>query len=120
MRHSRVAAGWFGSVALALVLLAGTCKDVGRPLSEEQLVSVVVDLHLLEARRELVSDAHPHLRDSILAVHGITHDRLEAAIEYYAERPDEYVSLYNQVIDSLSAEEAQLEEAGVIGVLPPP
>ncbi len=84
------------------------------------LGSVILDLHLLEARRELVADAHPDLRDSILAVHGVTHAQFEAAIRYYADRPEEYLALYNQVIDSLSAEEAALEEAGVLSTFPPP
>lgn len=112
--------GLAAAVIFAIILPGMGCREIGQPMTEKELVAVIVDLHVLEARRELIADAHPALRDSILDSHGITHDRLRAAIEYYADRPDEYVSIYNQVIDSLSAEEAVLEEQGVIEMLPIP
>jgi len=89
-------------------------------MDEDTLVSVVVDLHLLEARREVVGDTHPALRDSILAAYGVTHQDLNDAIRWYTDRPDDYIAVYNRIIDSLSAEEAELEEAGLIGIYPPP
>ncbi len=119
MTRSRFIAVAVASTALTLFCIPA-CSDIGRPMDEPTLVSLIVDLHLLEARRELVADAHPTLRDSVLAVHGVSHDEFQDAILYYSDRPDDYVSLYNRVIDSLSAEQAMLEEQGVIGLGPPP
>ena len=109
-----------GMIAAISLVSLPACSDLGRPIDEQTLVSVIVDLHILEARRELVADTHETLRDSILAAHGMTSDDLYEAIRYYTDRPDEYVSIYNRVIDSLSAEEAELEESGVIDILPTP
>jgi hypothetical protein len=117
---SRSAATLLVAGALATTLAASGCSGVAPPVHEETLIAVIVDLHLLEARRELVADAHPALRDSVLGAHGVTHEELQDAIRYFTDRPDEYVSIYNRVIDSLTAEEADLEEAGIIGAFPPP
>ncbi len=96
------------------------CTGTGEQIEETKLVGLIVDLHVLEARHELVADIDDSLRDSVLAAHGVTQKQFETSIAYYADKPDDYVSLYNRVIDSLSAEEAQLEQEGVIGLLPPP
>ncbi len=102
-----------GTLTLLLLFLTGIgCTDLGPPIPEDELVGVLVDLHLLESRREIVGDMPPYMRDSVLAAHRISEKKFAAAIRYYADRPDEYLELYNVVIDSLSAELGQLEEKG--------
>ena len=88
---------------LTTTFAATGCSGAGPPMDEDTLVAVIVDLHLLEARRELVADTNPALRDSLLAANGVTHEELQDAILYFTDRPDEYVSIYNRVIDSLTA-----------------
>jgi hypothetical protein len=82
-----------GVVIHPMMTLTTGCSDISRPMDEQELVAVIVDLQLVDARRELVADAHPTLRDSILAAHGITHEELYDAINWYVSRPDDYVSV---------------------------
>ncbi len=105
--------GTVAAVMLPLLILSGVgCTDLGPPVPQDRLVGVLVDLHLLESRREIVGDMPPHMRDSVLTAHGISEKKFAAAIRYFADRPDDYLELYNAVIDSLSAELGQLEEEG--------
>ncbi|MDX1429974.1 MAG: DUF4296 domain-containing protein [Rhodothermales bacterium] len=86
-------------------------------MDREEFVAILVDLHLVESRREIVGDVPPDTRDSILARHRVSARTYERAVRYYAERPDLYLDLYNRVIDSLSAELGQLEESGDVRML---
>lgn len=73
------------------------------PVPDSTLTRVLVEMHLMDARK----DMHPPLpvgaRDSILARHDLPPKKFEAALEHYTQRPDAFTSLYQSVIDSLRA-----------------
>ena len=95
------------------------CDEVAAPIRREKLVAVLVDLHLVESRRQIVGDMPPETRDSVLAVHNVSPAVVERAIRYYGARPDDFLALYNTVIDSLSAELGELEESGRVEIREP-
>lgn len=80
-------------------------------LPDSTLVDVLTELHLAQVRVDLYKDtSFTALRDSILAHHGVSEARLERALHYYSERPDEYVPIYGAVQDSLEAGRQRLLE----------
>lgn len=100
--------GWVSLSALS------ACSEMSAPVKSKTFVAVLVDLHLAESRGEIVGDLPTEVRDSVLVAHGVSSATYEAAVRYYAERPDDYLELYNSVIDSLSAELGELEESGQV------
>lgn len=94
-------------LALSLFLISG-CGALTAdepPVADTTLTTVLVNLHLANARAELRSAPAlpPGARDSILAQHGLDEPAFEAAMTYYAEHPEAYVDLYDVVLDCLSA-----------------
>lgn len=100
-----------------IACLATACSGGGSPMEPERFVAVLVDLHLTESRREIVGDMPPTTRDSILESHDVSEAQYERSVRYYTERPEEYLQLYNAVIDSLSAELGELEESGDVELI---
>lgn len=105
---------------LIVLLLAGAagCSVVTAPdppVADSTLVAVLADLHLADVRASLVHDVAPGTRDSVLARHGLSPAEFEAAVAYYVDRPDEYLELYNRVLDHLTEESLEPvdEESGV-------
>lgn len=75
------------------------------PVSDSTLVRVLVELQLVQAREELLPNSVPAgLRDSILTRYGLDETRFDEVRQYYIEHPDEYVEIYNRVLDQLSSE----------------
>lgn len=93
--------------ALSLLLITGCGALTGDepPVADTTLTSVLVELHLANARAGLESAPAlpPGTRDSILARHGLDEPTLETAMDYYTEHPQAYVDLYDVVLDCLSA-----------------
>lgn len=101
----------------AIASLSTACSGGGAPMDPDRFVAVLVDLHLTESRREIVGDMPPATRDSILDFHEVSEAQYERSVRYYTERPEEYLQLYNAVIDSLSAELGELEESGDVEMI---
>jgi len=101
-------------LAVALLGTTAACtllKEERPPLDEDTLVVVIADLHLLEARADLVGETlPPGARDSLFTYHGISIQDYEAAVDYYAERPRAYNALYRRVVDRLREDEMGLFE----------
>jgi hypothetical protein len=98
-----------GTVAACLLLCTGlpACSAIGseeRPVPEETLIEVLIELHLAGARAGADLDVPPGLRDSILTRYGLDDASFAQGMEYYVQRPDDYAALYNTVLDRLSAE----------------
>lgn len=102
---------------IMIACFAAACSGGGSPIDPDRFVAVLVDLHLTESRREIVGDMPPAMRDSILNSHDVSEAEYERSVRYYTERPDEYLQLYNAVIDSLSAELGELEESGDVNLI---
>lgn len=88
---------------IAALLAACSVFSPDEPsVDDETLVQVLTELHLVEARatREDTS-VDPALRDSVFTHYGVTEEQVDAAIEYYSDRPSAYESIYEAVTDSL-------------------
>lgn len=86
-----------------LLVAAGGCQNGAPPVDESTMRTVLVDLHLGQARPNAPAvDARPP-PDSLLARHGLSRAQFEAAHAYYAERPSVYRDIYQEVVDSLRA-----------------
>lgn len=96
---------WF-VIALLLAPACTVTSSEEPPVADSAFAEVLVDLHLLEARAELDHDLPPSLRDSVLARHGLTAARFEAAIDFYVDHPQAYTDLYSDVLNRLNAESA--------------
>lgn len=94
-----------------LCLLVGGSLSLGAcsltsdapPLPDSTFSRVLVDLHLLSARKNQPAPLPQGLNDSLLAHHGIEREEFNATLRYYTHRPDVFASLYNGVIDTLKA-----------------
>lgn len=104
---------WFHWMLAALLsgLLVSGCSSFSPeepPIPDSTFVRVLTEFHLASARAQTDQDSLPGVRDSILARYGVDETHLQAAIDYYSERPAAYESLYDAVLDSLSAYESEL------------
>ncbi len=96
-----------------LLLLVSCSRDPlqGRPpLSDSTFVSVMVDLHLVDADLALGSTpgaeglpAVPSTaRDSVLTAHGATTAEFEETITWWAARPEQFLKLYENVLEQIN------------------
>jgi hypothetical protein len=94
-----------------LCLLVGGSLSLGAcsltsdapPVADSTFSRVLVDIHLLSARKHQSAPLPRGLNDSLLAHHGIEREEFNATLRYYAHHPDVLTSLYNGVIDTLKA-----------------
>lgn len=98
--------GVFRAAVLVLALLPACSSLVEEepPVQDSLLVEALVELHLAEARTTAGHPALPVVRDTLLARHGLDRARFDAAMAYYAERPEAFYELYGRVLDQLHAE----------------
>ena len=118
-------------LATLIVLIQGCSSDPRPPVhaTDSVLVVVLADLHLLEASRHiqpaddslLPTNANPAGsedslaflrdaialeasadRDSLLATHQLTEEEFLLAMRPYMTDPNQYVTLYDRVLDLLS------------------
>ena len=73
------------------------------------MVDVLLEMHLAQARAERYSDVSSELLRDILARHGLDEEQFDEAMRYYADHPQQYVSLYDDVLDRLNAERGSVE-----------
>ena len=124
MKYARLAfvRPWLAvsSLLLALATGCGIPEEVPPPaqlLPKEKMVSLLVQLHLLEARMEasrLSPDSaralFQHQKKDILWKNGVSDkdSLLEHSFRYYAINHKDMDEIYKAVIDSLTQREAQL------------
>jgi len=116
-------------VGVNLLTGCGDASDRGadsRPIgsgavTDSALIDVLADMHLTGAEQYLSlrsdssrtapEDSSDQLIgrlqtgspvDSLLAVHGISRAGYNSAIDWYVDHPDEFVNLYNRVLDRLN------------------
>ena len=91
-----------------LVLFGIGCDQSSAPpptlLPDSTLVNVLVELRLLDARETLSGQPEPALRDSVLTRYGVDSTRFATTLRYYADHPEAYLALYEQVIETLGSE----------------
>jgi hypothetical protein len=97
--------GFVATVLLCggLLIASAGCSDEQPPLNRDTMRTVLVDLHIAEARLSTPGLDTRLPRDSILARHGVAPARFDSARAYYTRHPDAYHALYEEVVDSLRA-----------------
>jgi hypothetical protein len=74
------------------------------------MTKVLVELHLVNARRSHAGTIPPGLKDSVFARYGIERSEFESTLRHYSRNPDAFDALYNTVLDTLNAIESDLRE----------
>ncbi|QHL86203.1 DUF4296 domain-containing protein [Nibribacter ruber] len=102
---------------LSLVLL-GCAPEVKTPadlVSEDKMTSVLLDVHLAEARigRTILQYdtsrmVFKHVQKEILKKHQLTDSSFRHSYDYYLDNPALLDRIYEKVLDSLSLMEAKL------------
>ncbi|MEI6062461.1 MAG: DUF4296 domain-containing protein [Bacteroidota bacterium] len=109
-------------------MLTAACNSIlkSKPagtLSENQMISLLVDLHITEATLHIVNDSVirsnniPELRIRFAEVfrkHGIKPDDFDTSLNYYIKHVEELDKIYAEVINRLSVMDATLQQkAGI-------
>ncbi len=79
-------------------------SDVAPPLSDSIMVQIIVELHLAEAKVELLKEDQLNFRDSILTHYKVSLEEFEANMAFYRENPDAYHKIYSTALDKMSDE----------------
>ena len=97
---------------IGLLFLFFDCSWGDQPkgiLSEKEVTSVLVDLHLAESlftsRYNMQINRENYLEDlylSVLKKHKIDKNTLEKSILYYGRHPEKYKAIYDDVLDRLN------------------
>lgn len=102
------------SLCMSALLACGKGRAPSDLISENDFVSVMVDVHLAEASVQhlrMGSDSANQLLAnhyaSIMSQHDITHRQFTQSFEYYREHPEQLSTIYEQVIERLSALEVE-------------
>lgn len=105
------------AILLPLLALPACGKSAsGPPVADSTMVEVLVDLHLLDARRQLLAEDSaaalqadtlpaPPGHEEVLRRHGVDSAALARTITYYGEHLEAYRRLYDRVIDRLQSRE---------------
>lgn len=90
-------------------LLSGCSGPDSSVLTEEKMVDVATDIHLVEAgikfirRTEPVDDAQVYKAfDSVFRKNNITKEQYEQSMDYYQSHPEKLDKIYTEVITRLS------------------
>jgi hypothetical protein len=104
-----------------LLLLALSCKKEksSLPISEEELVTVMADVHLAEAA---LQDQYGMKKDSlarlyyrqIYRLHGITEEDFQKTMKRLRNDPGRVEQLYERVLEELSKQEAEIQGQPVV------
>ena len=94
-----------GSLLLVLPACSGQAPtEAGPSIADSTMIQLLIELHLVEARANIVQSDESTRRDSILLQYGVEREAFDAAMDYYAAHPSEFVSIYSEALDKLSDE----------------
>ena len=110
------------AVGLLVILFVGCASpEVKIPeniLTQEQMMSIMVDIHVIEGARNgsiMLGDTNG-IEDYYAKVyekHGITEDQFKSSFAFYSDNPTVFIPIYEEVLDSLKANGALLAKKGV-------
>ena len=85
-------------------------------LSHDQMVNLMIDVHLLEAkvkklylRKDSARQVYDHFLDTIYAENKTNHEQYEKSLQFYMEEVSLYKNIYDEVVDSLLARQSKLD-----------
>lgn len=97
------------SACLALAMLPACGGDERAPVPDAAMVSVLAEMHLLQARADYTETHVGEAQDSLLAAHGLDSAAWANAVTWYASRPEILAGIYGRVVDTLQVR--QMPEA---------
>lgn len=104
-------------ILLACLFSCTKEKKEEAALNRDQMVDLLIDIYLAEARTTLLPvnrDSAYRLflpyQDSLMRRKGIADSTLKKAYSYYLGHPAEFEAIYDAVIDSLSLREQRIRE----------
>lgn len=107
--------GWLKYLAIVVLLALMQCTQEQKQeqvLSEGEMVDLLVELYLAEAkisltgiRRDSANKLFLPYEESVVTSRGITDSTLNAAYNYYLQRPDQLEKILDAVMDTLNLRE---------------
>lgn len=100
---------------LAFAFVACGKKEAETPqgvLSSEQMISVLADIHIAEARLQIadVRSSNPDLKNKyvaeVLSRHKINTSVFARSFDYYSSHPEIFSQMYEKVIEEISKKQA--------------
>jgi len=73
------------------------------PLPDSTFTHLLIEMHLVKGRAQLPGASPLGFPEQVLRRHQVTRTEFDATMQYYSRRPGAFESLYNDVIDTLSA-----------------
>jgi hypothetical protein len=109
---------------LLIAMLSASCERIlkSKPagtLSEEQMTSLLVDIHLTEATLRIANDSIARLNDTtdlrmryaqVFRKHDINPDEFNSSLSYYLKHIEVLENIYTEVIARLSKMESTLQQ----------
>ncbi|MEP1032774.1 DUF4296 domain-containing protein [Ekhidna sp.] len=101
---------------LTVLVIVCSCSSSDEPkdlISNEQMVKVMIEIHLLEAKiNKLRIDpvdstqaVYNHYEKLLFEDLGIDQDQYERSFNYYVDHPNDFEKIYNAVVDTLMERE---------------
>ena len=83
-------------------------------LSKEDMVSVMVDVQLIEAalsinQSEEAKETAYYNYDSVLKQHNLSKEKFDESFKYYSEHPELMEQIYEEMLSELSKRQAEVE-----------
>ncbi|WP_262509891.1 DUF4296 domain-containing protein [Reichenbachiella versicolor] len=106
----------FGALVTLFFIQCSSRQNSEKILTRAQMVSVLTDIHILEAKVQQLSIRK---KDSAIKIfnsyqldlfekHNVTKNQYERSYTYYAERPKELEAIYAIIVDSLNLQEQKI------------
>lgn len=115
-------------LATLLVILAPSCHNRAKApnpevLSENRMVALLIDLHLVDGALQAEPNLIPQERmdkalyvyPSLLDKHGITRAQADSSINWYSNNPKKFARVYQRVVNELSKKEMPKSEPDTTG-----
>lgn len=109
---------------IIIVLLAVcSCKRTpGYVIKADEMSAILADMHMAEAVVEnnygnYASDsARMALKQTVLETHGVTLEQFDTSLVWYGHNIDEYLKVYDGVIENLQARQSAASSASVLAM----
>ena len=107
------------TLPLFLLLTLFACNEAvetipDNVLSKEDMVSVMVDIQLIEAalsinQSEEAKETAYYNYDSVLKQHNLSKEKFDESFKYYSEHPELMEQIYEEMLSELSKRQAEVE-----------
>ena len=107
-------------IVCGLLLLAspgcgeGSVVEVEPTVPDSIMVQVLIELHLAEARTQMLKENSTAFRDSILMKYNVSREDYETNMAYYHDNPDALHEMLTHALDELSDERYMQKDAEII------